>query len=61
VRKREVLELVAHGFNNGHMAKHLCISEKTVRNHVSAVLAKLAFESRSEAIVRTREVGFGRK
>ena len=58
-REREVLELVAQGFKNSHIAKNLCISEKTVRNHVSAVLAKLGFQSRSEVIVRAREVGFG--
>jgi pimeloyl-ACP methyl ester carboxylesterase/DNA-binding CsgD family transcriptional regulator len=59
-REREVLELVAQGLNNGQLAKNLNISEKTVRNHVSAVLAKLGFQSRSEAIVRAREAGFGR-
>jgi DNA-binding NarL/FixJ family response regulator len=49
-RERDVLELVAQGFNNGQIAKNLYISEKTVRTHVSG----------SEAIVRAREVGFGR-
>ena len=58
-REREVLELVAQGFNNGQIAKSLR-GQKTVRNHVSAVLAKLGFQSRSEVIVRAREVGFGR-
>jgi pimeloyl-ACP methyl ester carboxylesterase/DNA-binding CsgD family transcriptional regulator len=58
-REREVLEMVAQGFNNGQIAKDLCISEKTVRNHVSTLLAKLGFQSRSEGIVRAREAGFG--
>jgi DNA-binding CsgD family transcriptional regulator len=59
-REREVLEFVAQGVNNGEIAKNLRITEKTVRNHVSSVLAKLGFQSRAQAIVRAREAGFGR-
>ena len=59
-REREVLELVARGINNIAIAKKLRITEKTVRNHVSMVLAKLGIQSRSEAIVRAREAGLGR-
>jgi len=59
-REREILEFVAQGVNNGEIAKNLRIAEKTVRNHVSSVLAKLGFQSRAQAIVRAREAGFGR-
>jgi DNA-binding CsgD family transcriptional regulator len=60
-REREVLELIAQGLDNSRIAKDLGLGEKTVRNYVSAVLAKLGFQSRAEAIVRTREAGLGRK
>jgi pimeloyl-ACP methyl ester carboxylesterase/DNA-binding CsgD family transcriptional regulator len=60
-REREVLELVAQGLDNTRIANALGISEKTIRNYVSAVLEKLGFQSRAEAIVSAREAGFGRK
>jgi DNA-binding NarL/FixJ family response regulator len=58
-REREVLELVAQGRANPDIARRLGISEKTVRNHVSTVMAKLEVLGRSEAIVRAREAGMG--
>jgi DNA-binding CsgD family transcriptional regulator len=60
-REREVLELLAQGLDNNRIARDLGISEKTVRNYVSAVIEKLGCRSRAEAIVRTREAGLGRK
>lgn len=58
-RERELLELLARGLDNHQIAAHLELSEKTVRNHVSSIFAKLGVESRSQAIVRAREAGFG--
>jgi DNA-binding CsgD family transcriptional regulator len=58
-RERELLEFLARGLDNHQIAAHLELSEKTVRNMVSSVLAKLEVESRSAAIVRAREAGFG--
>ena len=58
-RERELLELLARGLDNHQIAAHLDLSEKTVRNHVSSVFTKLSAESRSQAIVRAREAGFG--
>jgi DNA-binding NarL/FixJ family response regulator len=49
-REREVLDLVARGYPNARVARHLGVSEKTVRNHVSAVLAKLPAATRAEAL-----------
>jgi pimeloyl-ACP methyl ester carboxylesterase/DNA-binding CsgD family transcriptional regulator len=60
-REREVLEAIAQGLDNDEMAVRLGISNKTIRNHVSNVLSKLGVNSRSQAIVRAREAGFGRK
>ena len=58
-REREVLDLLAHGDSNSRIATRLTISEKTVRNHVSNIFAKLAVADRSQAIVRAREAGLG--
>jgi pimeloyl-ACP methyl ester carboxylesterase/DNA-binding CsgD family transcriptional regulator len=60
-REREVLELVAQGLDNTTIGARLHISERTARNHVSAILAKLGLNSRAQAIVRAREAGFGRE
>jgi pimeloyl-ACP methyl ester carboxylesterase/DNA-binding CsgD family transcriptional regulator len=59
VRERDLLEYLARGLDNHQIAAHLELSEKTVRNMVSSVLAKLNVESRSAAIVSAREAGFG--
>jgi pimeloyl-ACP methyl ester carboxylesterase/DNA-binding CsgD family transcriptional regulator len=58
-REREVLELVAQGLDNGTIGTRLHISERTARNHVSAILAKLGINTRAQVIVRAREAGFG--
>ena len=59
-REREVLELVAQGLGNADIAGRLHLSEKTVRNHVSSIFAKLHVATRAQAIVLARERGFGR-
>jgi DNA-binding NarL/FixJ family response regulator len=58
-REREVLDLVARGYDNLTISRRLVLSPKTVRNHVANVLTKLALPDRSAAIVRAREQGLG--
>ena len=58
-REREILELMAQGHSNAYIADHFVLSLKTVRNHVSAVLAKLGVSTRVEAVVNARQAGFG--
>jgi DNA-binding NarL/FixJ family response regulator len=58
-REREVLDLIARGMANPDIARRLVLSPKTVRNHVSNILAKLQARDRSTAIVRAREAGLG--
>ena len=56
-REREILELVAGGANNQEIAEKLFISEKTVRNHLTAIFDKIGVSSRSQAIVFARDRG----
>ena len=58
-REREVLDLVARGWDNRRIAGALFLSDKTVRNHVSSVLTKLDAADRAEAIQRARRAGLG--
>ncbi|KGN40203.1 response regulator transcription factor [Knoellia aerolata] len=58
-REREVLELIAVGCRNHEIARRLELSEKTVRNHVSQVLAKLQVPDRTSAALRARDTGIG--
>jgi DNA-binding NarL/FixJ family response regulator len=58
-REIEVLDLVAGGLRNPEIAARLVVSEKTVRNHISNIFAKLHVD-RSGAIVLAREAGLGR-
>jgi DNA-binding NarL/FixJ family response regulator len=58
-REREVLELLARGYDNTRIGRHLGVSEKTVRNNVSTVLAKLPAATRAEAVALARDAGLG--
>jgi DNA-binding NarL/FixJ family response regulator len=58
-REREVLDLVARGLPNAAIARRLFLSDKTVRNNVSACLAKLQVASRAEAVSVARDAGLG--
>lgn len=58
-RERQVVERIARGEGNADIGTALGISEKTVRNHVTQILAKLDIPTRSKLIVRARDSGFG--
>lgn len=59
-REREVLDLVARGYDNHTIARRLVLSTKTIRNYLSALLLKLAVPDRSALIVRARDAGLGK-
>ncbi len=59
-RERDVLELIAQGRDNAQLAAALQLSEKTVRNHITSIFAKLEVENRPQAIVLARNAGLGR-
>jgi DNA-binding NarL/FixJ family response regulator len=57
-REREVLAQIADGRSNKEIARLLHVSEKTVKTHVSAVLAKLGVADRTQAaLLAVRELG----
>lgn len=60
-REREILTLIAQGFNNADIASRLVLSGKTVRNHISNIFSKLQVADRAQAIVRARQAGLGEK
>lgn len=59
-RERDVLRLLASGRSNDAIAAELHVSNKTVRNAVSGIYAKLHAAGRAEAIITAREAGYGR-
>jgi pimeloyl-ACP methyl ester carboxylesterase/DNA-binding CsgD family transcriptional regulator len=60
-REAELVELIAQGLDNAQIAARLELSDKTVRNHITSIFAKLEVNSRSRAIVLAREAGFGKR
>jgi two-component system, NarL family, response regulator LiaR len=56
-RENEILRLIGKGLSNKEIAKELNIGEKTVRTHVSNLLAKLNVNSRTQAALHAVRVG----
>lgn len=50
-REREVLDLIADGLTNRQIGERLFLAEKTVKNYVSSLLAKLGMQRRTQAAV----------
>jgi DNA-binding NarL/FixJ family response regulator len=51
-REREVLDLVAKGLSNKEIAIRLDLHEKTIKHHMTAILAKLRASNRTEAAMK---------
>ena len=56
-RELEVLHELADGRSNREIASRLYLSEGTVKNHVTNVLAKLGARDRTQAALRARSLG----
>jgi DNA-binding NarL/FixJ family response regulator len=56
-RETDVLKLLAKGQANKEIARELAIGEKTVKTHVSSILAKLGVQSRTQAVLHAMKVG----
>jgi DNA-binding NarL/FixJ family response regulator len=50
-QERRILDLIAEGLTNRQIAERIFLAEKTVKNYVSNLLAKLGMERRTEAAV----------
>ena len=57
-RESETLGLVALGWTNARIARHLRISERTVRKHLENVYDKLGTANRAAAVIRWRDLRF---
>ncbi len=55
-RERAILGLIGEGLTNRQIGKQLYLSEKTVKNHISRLLAKLGVERRVQAAVIAAQV-----
>jgi len=55
-REREILGLITEGLTNRQIGERLFLAEKTVKNYVSGLLAKLGMERRTQAAVYGAEV-----
>jgi len=56
LRQKRVLELLAEGLSNKHIARELQISEITVKAHVSLILKKLGVANRVQAAMEARKL-----
>ena len=57
-RERTILRLLAGGYSNREISQLLNISDGTVKNHISSVLAKLGVRDRTRAVLKAIDHGF---
>jgi two-component system, NarL family, response regulator DevR len=55
-QERRVLELIGQGMTNREIGKELFLAEKTVKNYVSSLLAKLGMQRRTQAAVLATQI-----
>lgn len=60
-REREILELVASGLSNKHVALRLDLQENTIKYYMTRILTKLNVSNRTEAAMVLRDVVDGRR
>ncbi len=60
-QERRILEYVAEGLTNREIAAKMFLAEKTVKNYVSSLLAKLGLERRTQAAVLATRLLGGRR
>lgn len=56
-RETQTLRYMAEGYSNKQIARALCVSEQTVKNHVSSVQHKLGANNRTHAVVLALKLG----
>jgi DNA-binding NarL/FixJ family response regulator len=55
-QERQILDLIGEGMTNRQIGERLYLAEKTVKNYVSALLAKLDLKRRTQAAVLVAEL-----
>ena len=58
-QERKLLDLIAEGLTNRQIGERMFLAEKTVKNYVSHLLAKLGLERRTQAAVLATELRGG--
>jgi two-component system response regulator DegU len=56
-RETEVLRLIADGYSNREISIALSLSEKTIKNHISRIFAKLHITARTQAVIHAIKTG----
>jgi two-component system response regulator DevR len=59
-QERRVLEHIGQGLTNRQIANSMFLAEKTIKNYVSSLLAKLGLERRTQAAALAVRLGLGR-
>ena len=59
-REIEVLQLIADGCSTPEVAERLYISQKTVKNHLASIYAKLDARDRTQAVLQAVRMGIVR-
>ncbi len=57
-REKEVLALIAQGYSNKMVASALCLSEMTVKNHMTSIVAKAGGRDRTASVVVALQQGW---
>jgi len=60
-REREVLDVALEGYSAREIAGRLCVSEATIRSHLSAIYSKLGVRGRVELLARSHESSVSRQ
>jgi DNA-binding NarL/FixJ family response regulator len=58
LREREIINLIGKGLKNRDIAGRLCISETTVRHHLTSVFSKLDVSDRQKLLIWVHQCGF---
>ena len=56
-REREIIQTIAKGYRNKQIAAELCVSEATVRHHLSSIFSKLGVSDRLELLIYVQKHG----
>jgi ATP/maltotriose-dependent transcriptional regulator MalT len=57
-RETGILQMIAHGMSNKHIAQSLGITPETVKSHAKSIFVKLATRTRAQAVARAEAIGF---